>query len=312
MGTDYEILGISAGASKEEIKKAYRRIAHKFHPDKNKNPDAVDVFKSATKAYDNLLNITHKNIPKEQSKYKRKGLDISVSISATLYDIAHCVKKSITTVRVGKCTHCNGTGSAQGKIKVCSYCGGNGFQGMALIMGQKKSCVLCTGAGTIPEGDKCSACDGAGLAKETIIRDIMLSPFSERIQIYGSGNYCTRGEAGNLIVEVHPEKHPVYSFQGLDINGSVNISPAQAIIGDKIYLDVIGSREEVLIPPGTTNGQILWKSDAGIKFGDKKGRLKIKVRITIPPVITSEEKSYYEQILKIEKETDPCLRTWKL
>ena len=312
MENDYQILGIPIGASREEIKKAYRKIAHKFHPDKNQNPSASETFKIATRAYDSLLNTIQDDSNKAQSKYNRKGPDIRISISVTLYDIARCAKKSITTVRVGKCQQCNGTGSAQKKVKTCSFCGGNGFQGMPLVMGQKKDCLLCSGAGKIPEGEKCTICSGSGLIKETINREILLSPLSERILIYGSGNYCPRGEAGNLIIEVHTESHPIYSFQGLNIIGSINLSPVQAILGGPINIDVLGNKEEIFIQPGIQNGQNIEKIDGGLKFGDRKGRLKMKARIITPIVITSEEKELYEKILKIEKETSVCLKTWKL
>jgi len=309
---DHEILGIPINASEEEIKRAYRSIAHRFHPDKNKSPEASGMFTRATKAYDNLITIKNAIPPHSQKQKNRKGQDIKISLTVTLDEIAKCSKKHIATIRKGRCSKCNGTGSAQKKTKICSYCNGNGFQGMALVMGQKKACILCDGSGVIPEGENCESCLGTGLASETIHKDILLSPFSDRILIHGYGNYCINGDSGNLIIEIYRDKHPLYTIHGLNIIGALTISPAQAVIGDQVYMDVFGTREEIFIPPGVQNGHLIEKPNAGIKFGDKQGWLKIRARVAIPAVVSTKEKNHYEQILKIEKEVSTCLRTWTL
>jgi len=310
MPTDHEILGVPIDASKEDIKRAYRHIAHSFHPDKNKNPEASSIFTKATKAYDNLIAIREATPGRSSGQKNRRGQDIKVSLTATLDEIVKGSKRHITTTRKGKCNKCGGTGSEQKKTKTCSYCNGSGFQGMALVMGQKKACILCNGSGIIPEGNKCNSCSGTGIANETIHKEVAIGPFSERMLIHGSGNYCINGDYGNLIIEIYRDKHPLYTIHGLNINGELTISPAQAVIGDKVYMNVFGTREEVIIPPGIQNNSFVEKPNAGIKFGDKQGWLKIKIKITIPPVVSAEERNHYEQILKIEKEASTCLRTW--
>lgn len=70
MGKDYyKILGIQSGANEEEIKKAYRRMALKFHPDKNKDPNAEEKFKEVAEAYEVLSD------PKKKAIYDQYGED---------------------------------------------------------------------------------------------------------------------------------------------------------------------------------------------------------------------------------------------
>lgn len=70
MGKDYyKILGIQPGANEEEIKKAYRRMALKFHPDKNKDPNAEEKFKEIAEAYEVLSD------PKKKTVYDQYGED---------------------------------------------------------------------------------------------------------------------------------------------------------------------------------------------------------------------------------------------
>jgi len=312
MLTDWEILGVSADASKDEIKKAYRHIAHKFHPDKNKDPKASEMFSIATKAYDNLL-ILKDNISKSQktSKIHRRGKDIRVSITVPIEDIIKCSKKNIITNRKGPCLKCNGTGSKEKKTKICPYCNGKGLQGIHLVMGQKKPCLFCNGAGIIPQGEKCKDCSGTGLIIEKIHKVITLNPFSDIIQIHGLGNHCINGLPGNLIIEVYTKKHPFYDIHGLDIIGSLSISPARSIIGGTVSIDVFDKKEAIYILPGTQNGSRIEKPNAGIKFENRQGWLKLTVIILIPTIITAKEKEYYERILKIEGES-ACLKALSL
>ena len=200
----YDILGVDKSTSKADIKKAYRKIAMKYHPDKNPdNVDAEDKFKEAAEAYDVLSN------DEKKSKYdrfghsgmgdqggfdmddvfshfsnmfgggfggnynsykkKKKGSDIRINIELEYKDILHGVKKKIKISRNEKCTHCDGTGSEDKKVVNCDKCRGSGQiteikQTNFGVFQQTVDCPKCGGSGNIVK-TKCTKCSGAGALK---------------------------------------------------------------------------------------------------------------------------------------------------
>ncbi len=92
-----------------------------------------------------------------------------------------------------------------------------------------------------------------------------------------------------------------YEVDGGNIKGPLKISPAQAVLGDIIFLDIFGDAVKVELPAGTKHGEVLEKAGAGITKGNKKGSLFLKVIIDIPKKISEEEKKLYTQLLKLQK-----------
>ncbi|HME87437.1 MAG TPA: DnaJ domain-containing protein, partial [Candidatus Nanoarchaeia archaeon] len=157
MADYYEILGISKGASQDEIKKAYKKQAKKYHPDLNKEESASKKFKEVSEAYKVLSD------EKTRSQYdrtghdryqdherhggssqgfdfgdifgdifgggssrKRKGSDLQTNITITLKDAYAGVEKKIELNKLDPCSACDGTGAKDGKMKTCSECDGEG------------------------------------------------------------------------------------------------------------------------------------------------------------------------------------------
>lgn len=199
----YSILGVSRDASQEEIKKAFRRLARKYHPDLNQgNKEAEEKFKEINEAYACLSD------PVKRAHYDRygtaegatgngfgfeyttftdifedifegffgsfgfrknrptKGADLRYDITITLEEAALGVEKTIKFPRTEECSNCNGSGLKPGTEPIiCPSCGGSGYVRYSQgFFSVSRTCSKCGGAGKIIK-EPCSICGGSGKVK---------------------------------------------------------------------------------------------------------------------------------------------------
>ena len=204
----YEVLGVARDAAPEPIKKAFRRLAHKYHPDRNRDdPDTETKFKEASEAYE-VLSDTSKRRRYDQfghaglggagvhdfshmgvedifsmftdalgmgfggRRRRSRGADLQTEIEITLADVLTGTERSIEFTRRDFCDTCSGSGAAPGSRKVtCRTCGGYGQveQSGGFFGRVITACPSCRGAGSSIE-TPCESCRGSGwMAKERIV-----------------------------------------------------------------------------------------------------------------------------------------------
>ena len=202
----YEVLGVDRGASEADIKKAYRRVAMKYHPDRNPDdPDAEDKFKEASEAYE-VLSDKQKRGAYDQFGHDavnggggaggagfgnfsdifgdvfgdifgggrggrsgpRRGSDLQYNMDMSLEDAVTGVTREIRIPTLVNCDTCDGSGTKKGSSPVnCSTCGGSGQVRMTQGFFQvQQTCPQCRGQGKIIT-DPCDDCHGAGRVEET-------------------------------------------------------------------------------------------------------------------------------------------------
>jgi molecular chaperone DnaJ len=208
----YEILGVERSASNGEISTAYRKLAIKYHPDKNPgDQDAIERFKEAAEAFEVL------NDPDKRSRYDRfghaglngaggvhhftdvedifsafgdifgdlfggrgrsrqhKGRDVRCDVTLTLKEAAHGVTKKVEFQRHERCERCEGSGAAPGsRREVCSYCRGQGrvIQSAGIVRIQT-TCPACQGEGSKVK-HPCPSCRGSGRTLRKVVTEVQI------------------------------------------------------------------------------------------------------------------------------------------
>lgn len=223
----YEILGVGRNADEEEIKRAYRRLAMQYHPDRNVgDKEAETKFKEAAEAYEVLrdpekrhrydryghaglegLNVPHFNDAQSvfdifgdlfgdlfgtrRERGPQPGHDLQVSVELDLVEAARGVRKSVPVVRQELCHDCGGQGNRRGsQLAVCRRCHGNGV--VVRVQGffrVQQTCSGCGGSGTIIT-DPCTTCRGRGRVEVRRTIEINIPPgvdSGNRIHLRGEG-----------------------------------------------------------------------------------------------------------------------------
>ena len=241
----YSVLGVSKGASQDDIKKAYRKLAHQYHPDKKGGNEAK--FKEVNEAYQVLGD------PDKKSRYDQfgqagpgpqyqdfnfggggggfesifdmftggfsgtapqrpeKGEDLHLSVAVGARDLGK--KKVYEFEALDECSSCNGTGAEGGKLKECQTCHGAGRMRQAVrtpfgTFTQVAVCSTCGGDGQIAD-KKCHYCNGGGRVKAKRKLELHIpTELDDRylVAFPGEGNAGLQGSpAGDLLVTLRKE-----------------------------------------------------------------------------------------------------------
>ena len=223
----YEVLGVGRSATADEIKKAYRGLAFKYHPDKNPgDAEAEEKFKEAAEAYSILSDETKRqrydqfghagmggaaaggfgggftmedifsqfgDIFGGGGQRRKKGTDLRIKLKLNLREVANGVEKKIKVKRYVSCNNCSGNGSKGGNsLTNCTTCNGTGQVRKVVntIMGQMVStstCPACNGDGKIVK-ERCESCAGEGrLMQDDMITLNIPGGVGEGMQLSMSG-----------------------------------------------------------------------------------------------------------------------------
>jgi molecular chaperone DnaJ len=301
----YEVLGVNRDASEEDIKKAYRKLAMKHHPDRNPdNPKSEEQFKEAKEAYEMLTE------PQKRAAYDQyghagvdsaaagagfgnfadafgdifgdifgggrgrstvyRGADLRYNLEITLEEAARGTETRIRIPAMEECGTCKGTGAKPGtQPTTCTSCNGHGQvrmqQGFFSI---QQTCPRCHGSGKMV-ANPCTTCSGAGRIKQQKTLAVKIPAGvdeGDRIRLSGEGEAgVNSGPPGDLYVVVHIKQHAVFQRDHNDLHCEMPISFTVAALGGDIEIPTLDGYAKIKVPSETQTGKVFRLRGKGIK-----------------------------------------------
>lgn len=301
----YKILGVDKNSSENDIKKAYRKLATKYHPDKFENADtkqkteAENKFKEINEAYNVLSN------NKEKEKYDNFGKDY---YNFEFNDFKNFDFNDFRT----KNTHYENINFDDifkdlfGNKKNNTKKGNDLYYDLELTLEEiskdkiieikyqrNGKCKTCNGNG-------CGNCEKNGIQKEIVTKKITIPAGiknEEKFLLRKGGNFIKNGSYGDLYVIIKIKEHKIFTRDNLDIHCNIEIPFTTAILGGEILVPTLEKDVKIKINSGTQCDTKLKLKGKGLKGGDEIINIKIK----IPEKITKEQKELIEKYEKTLK-----------
>jgi curved DNA-binding protein len=289
----YKVLGVAKGASQDEIKKAYKKLAIKFHPDKNPgDKKAEERFKEITEAYEVLGDADKRRkydrLGANWKQYEQTGFG-DVNFDFDLNDI------------FGGGSNASGGGGFSDFFR--QFFGGSGSSSQQNFKGQDYSTEVYL---TLEE-----AYLGATRMVEVNGESLRMSlkpgvEDQQKLRIKGKGGKGSSLEFnGDLLIKVNLAKNPVFERKGSDLYQDIAVDLYTALLGGKTEVKTIkGTTISIHIPAGSENGKVLRIKDLGMpdyKHSQVFGSAYLKIAIQLPKNLNDEELKLFQRLAEIHK-----------
>lgn len=237
----HDILGVSPGATPAELKRAYRRLAMRWHPDRSDHPHATERFKEIGAAYERLLagddpGDEAADAPADETEAAARAADIRLNLEVSLEEAAAGCRKTIHYTRGNACPTCEGTGEhGMTRTRFCSACHGSGRVHDATR--NLVRCQACGGRGLFTERI-CKDCGGSGRELADVSLDIRVPHGmlpGDELRLAGQGEPGDDElKAGDLFLTIVIARHPLYQLRGRDLFFRMPVSALAMMAGGDI------------------------------------------------------------------------------
>ena len=327
----YQTLGVQRSSSQDEIRKAYRKLARKYHPDRNPgDKSAEEHFKDIQEAYAVLSD------PEKRQQYDRlgsgwqqgadftpppgwSGTRVEFGNAADFQDIfgdfggfsdffqslfggrgrAASSQSAQSGSRVWRSQPARGA-DVESEIELSLEELHKGTR-PTVVLRTTEICPDCQGKG-VRRMSRCSRCQGTGELTTRKRLTVRIPPGMRDgsvLRLSGKGGrQRPDGPAGDLYLRIRMKPHPLFEVVGQDdLQIEVPITPWEGALGAKVPVTTLDGSVEVTLPPGTEGGARLRLRGQGMNRRDgSRGDLYVRVRIAVPAQLSPEEEELFRQL----------------
>jgi curved DNA-binding protein len=299
----YKSLGVARSASPEEIKRAYRKLARKYHPDVSKEPNAEERFKEVAEAYEVLKE------PEKRSAYDQLGADWKAGhefrpppgwearsefrgggftgegpgVFSDFFEalFGHGSRPGAGTFRRGASVRMRGE-DKHAKVLIALE---DAYHGASRTLQVQ-----------IPELDR-----QGNVVNRTRTLQVSIPKGvtqGQQIRLAGQGSPgIGGGPSGDLYLEIELQPHPLFRTEERDIHMDLPIAPWEAALGARVNVPTLGGRVELRIPPGARSNQKLRLKGRGLP-GKTPGDQYVVLQIVTPPADTEARRDFYRKMAR--------------
>jgi molecular chaperone DnaJ len=319
----YEVLGVSRTTDAKGIKRAYRKLAFKWHPDRNKAPEASERFKEVTEAYRVLSDLKKRAQydkyehdwehaeayeaagfdpragSQDERTYRVYSADDDPNEVGAFVDVRELFEQAF---RQRARTSSGEPRNVTGKLNVSL---GEAFNGCrrGLRLEVPELCQTCHGTGHF-RGHACEGCGGAGAQKRAREMDVRVPPGvrdGSIIRLAGQGVAGQRGEPpGDLLITIHLEPHPVFRIAGDNVELDLPVTPWELTLGATVDVPFLAGSASLRIPAGTSNEKTLrLRTQGWPKRDGTRGDLLVRLVASVPKAETDEQRAAYQRLAEL-------------
>lgn len=281
----YKILGVERAAGEEEIKKAYRKLARKYHPDVSKELNAKERFQEVSEAYETLRDKEKRAAYDSLGNY-RPGQDFRPP--PDWFDrFGSGQAEDLRDVDLSDLFEQMGIFGRAG--------GRRGFGRNVPMRGEDYEMPVRIALEEAFRGTERQIALNGGTITARIPKG---ASDGQRLRLRGKGGAgANGGPAGDLYLLIVLEPHALYKVQGHDLEIDVPIAPWEAALGAQVDVPTLDGRVTMKVPAGSASGQKLRLAGKGLpRPGGGAGDLYAALGIVVPATLTDEEKKLYGEL----------------
>ncbi|TAH50399.1 MAG: J domain-containing protein [Betaproteobacteria bacterium] len=310
MNDAYTLLGLNPGVAQKDIKRAFRRLAMQWHPDRNPDPAALERFRSLRAAYEYLLADGDNGSdvdadapgpgPSAGTESPPRGADRRQDLSLTIEEAWLGCEKSVRIGHEAECGTCSGTGQeVLAHTRLCTACHGSG---RVRVAGGLHRCETCAGRGYSTRRT-CTACEGSGRAEAWRTLAVKVPPgllSGDELRVAGAGEPSPdpKGPNGDLRLRISIATHDLYRLEGRDLKLSRPVSALRMLAGGDIAIPLPGGSLNLHVEAGNATPREVRVEGAGFPAGrgQPAGALVVEVLPVWPEACDKDQQRLFDEL----------------